>query len=238
MTSSHPAPAQNSVESTLSMVVVPCVGVLVHLVLMKAGATEYEPVAAGLAGAVVCALPLTMRALRRDERHARGAPAPLPSTVTVILTVMLMAAVFWLADLIATWTGSGSLGYLSKELPGGGDPSAVARSVAVRELPIVLAAVFATSVAAGHRLRDRARHALTAAVLAFVVGVLTSNQLLLRHWGTDQIPEDIYVPIVIGALAWCATRLGLRYALRTQDRYEALYALRARMREGGEPPQS
>ncbi|MGW1716023.1 hypothetical protein [Streptomyces sp. NPDC002156] len=54
---------------------------------------------------------------------------------TVVLAVMLMAAVFWLTDLVATWTG--------------------ARSVGTRELPPVRGVVFATSVAAGHRLRGR-----------------------------------------------------------------------------------
>ncbi|MEW1927191.1 hypothetical protein [Streptomyces sp. NPDC088360] len=238
MSSTYPTPGHDTAASALSAVLVACVSTLVHVALVKGGAKEFEPVAGSLATVVVLGLPLTVRALRRDERSTHGDPAAVPCIATVILSVMLMAAVFWLTDLVATWAGAGSLGYLSKELPGGGDPSAVARSVALRELPLVLGVVFAVSVAAGHRLRGRSGPALTAAVIAFTVGVLASNQLFLRHWGVQQIPEDVYLPLVIGALSWCATRLGLRYAIGSQGRYEVLYAVRVRLREGSEPPQS
>ncbi|WP_326585406.1 hypothetical protein OG889_44880 [Streptomyces sp. NBC_00481] len=228
MPSTQPMPAQSTAASALSAVLVACVSVLVHFALVRGGATELVPVAGSLATAVVIGLPLTVGALRRDELQTQGGPATVPGLATVVLAVMLMAA----------WTGTGSLGYLSKELPGGGEPSAVARSVGMRELPLVLGVVFATSVAAGHRLRGRARPALTTAVLAFTGGVLATNQMFLRYWNASQIPEHVYVPIVIGVLSWCVGRLGLRYAVRTQDRYDALYAVRVRFREGGEPPQS
>ncbi|UJV38527.1 hypothetical protein [Streptomyces sp. AMCC400023] len=160
-------PAQSAAASGLSAVLVACVSVLVHFALVRGGVTELVPVAGSLATAVVIGLPLTVGALRRDEQQTRCGPATVPGLATVVLEVMLMAATFWLTDLVATWTGTGSLGCLSKELPGGGEPSAVARSVGMRELPLVLGVVFATSVAAGHRLRGRARPALTTAVPAF-----------------------------------------------------------------------
>lgn len=236
MPSTHPMPAQSTASSALSAVLVACVSVLVHFALVWGGATELVPVAGSLATAVVIGLPLTVGALRPGRTTDPRGPRPrCPAWPTVVLAVMLMAATFWLTDLVGTWTGS--LGYLSKELPGGGEPSAVARSVGIRELPLVLGVVFATSVAAGH-LRGRARPALTMAVLGFTGGVLATNQMFLRHWSTPQLPEHVYVPVVIGVLCWCVTRLGLRYAVRTQDRYDALYAVRARFREGGEPPQS
>jgi hypothetical protein len=217
--------------------------------LRAAGAGEFAEVT-GAAVAILVGLPFLQQATRQDGQRAaaRSSSRPsgadgasavrhagvVPSPTTVALAVVLAAAAFWLADLLTTWMGTGSLGYLNGEYPD--DASVAARKVALRSLPVFVPAVFLISVAIGHRLRARAAGALKTAVLLYTVAVLVFNQLLLRHWETiapDQVertPEAVYLPVVFGILSWFVCRLGRSFAARTQTRYDAVEAARLRVR--------
>lgn len=227
MSSTNPSPAGLAGEPAVGTIVLAVAGTLINIVLLKAGAPGYAPLAGQLAIILVGGVPLLMRTLRREEQwYGTGHTG----TATVVLAVLLTAAGFCAADLVSTWTGSGSLGYLSKEIPA--ELSELNRATALRAAPFVAGAAFLIAVAIGHRLRDRARRVLNAATVLYTVSELIIGQILRRHWHDPVIPEDYYLPFVFGALVWITCRIGLWYSLRTQDRYDALYAARARARNG------
>lgn len=253
MSSVRSTPERGSrVAAVLTALIPLAAGPCVAFALYKWGADEFAE-AAGVAATTLVGLPFFQQSTREDGERAtaRSAAGPsyadeppavrravvVPSSTTVALCVVLATAAFWLTDLLTTWMGIGSLGYLNGEVPE--DPSAVARRVALRALPVFVPVAFLIAVAVGHRLRARAPMALTTAVLLFTVAVLTFNQLLVVHWETVapakvvRTPEDIYLPVVHGVLAWFVCRLGLRYAARTQDKYEVMEDARLRARALG-----
>lgn len=237
MTTTDPAPprATHAAWAFFEILLLPTIALLGNYALDRAEASQQERFLANLAYTILVAALLLPRALRRDARREREQHMAGPGFTTVLLAVVLGSAVLLLTELLATWVGLGSLGFLSGKLPGGGDPTMVYLSVAARGLPLTLGAAFLLSVAVGHRLLARARTALNLAVLAFIIGALTLNQALATHWGSEPMAEDRYVPVVIGVLCWIMGRIGLRYAARTQDLYEALSGVRSRARQTTEP---
>ncbi|WP_369217466.1 hypothetical protein [Streptomyces flavofungini] len=237
MTTTDPAPPRASQAAwfILEFLVLPTVLVVGNHALGQAHASEQERLLANLAYISLVAAILWPRVLRRDVRRQSARARTGTGFAAVLLAVVLGTAVLLLTELLATWVGLGSLGYLSGRRPGDGDPTLVYLSVAARGLPLTLGAAFLLSVAVGHRLRGRARTALHLTAAGFTVGALTLNQALAAHWGTVPMPEDRYVPVVTGALCWAVGRIALWYAARTQDLYDALYATRARVRNTAGP---
>lgn len=237
------------IGAALTALIPSVAGACVTFALRTVGAGEFAEVA-GAVATILVGIPFLQQATRQDGERATARSAAWPSTAhatsairrtevvasatTVALCVVLATAAFWLTDLLTTWMGIGSLGYLNGEIPD--DPSAVAQRVALRALPVFVPVVFLIAVAVGHRLRARAVAALNTAVLLFTIAVLTFNQLLLSHWETiapgqvERTPEDIYLPIVFGVLSWFVCRLGRSFATRTQVQYDAMEAARLRVR--------
>lgn len=249
MSATQPAAGPDSgAVAALTALIPSAVGACAAFGLRAAGAGEFADVAA-TAVTIIVGLPFLRRTTRRDEeRTATGAPFRssaaaqtavvghgdvVPCPTTVVLWVVLVASAFWLTNLLTTWMGAGSLGYLTGKVPD--DASVMARSVALRSLVVFLPVVFLVAVATGHRLRARAAGALNLAVLLYAVVVLACNQLLLGHRDhiapgrVERIPEDIYLPIVCGLLTWLVCRLGLCFAARSQERYDAAVAARLDM---------
>ncbi|MGW3118493.1 hypothetical protein ACWDBW_15380 [Streptomyces sp. NPDC001107] len=72
------------------------------------------------------------------------------------------------------------------------------------------------------------------AAVAYTVAVLITNQVLARHWDSDPLPEDVYLPLLFGPIAWLTCHLACRYAVRTQHRFDALRAAQAQMRSSAD----
>ncbi|CAM5296147.1 hypothetical protein SALBM135S_04345 [Streptomyces alboniger] len=234
-TDSAPPRSTQAGWALFEILLLPAIGAAGNYGLEQAEASRQERFLANLASVIIVAAILLPRALRRDARRERSRDRAGVGFATVLLAVVLGTAVLLLTELLATWVGLGSLGFLSGRLPGDGDPSSVYLSVAARGLPLTLGAAFLLSVAVGHRLRGRARTALNLAVPGFLVGALTLNQAPATHWGTEPMTEDRYVPVVMAVLCWIAGRIGLRYAAHTQDLYDALYAARRRAADNTGP---
>ncbi|WP_210587270.1 hypothetical protein [Streptomyces sp. GESEQ-35] len=221
----------------------PALAAAVGLLLRTQNAEQVAQLAAFIAVLVTAGVPWLQRSAGADCRRAAGrtggvthltGPLPriVPSTTTVVLSVALGAAAFWLLYLLTTWLGLGSLGYWSGEYPS--DPSEVHRAVALRCLPVLLPGVFAIGVAMAHRLHDKARPALLITSALFTIAVLVTNAVLVHHWGSEPLPEYVYVPLVLGGLAWLVCHAARRYAARTQHLFDLMQAVRVEFRRAAE----
>ncbi|WP_405650957.1 hypothetical protein [Streptomyces sp. NBC_00019] len=220
--------------AALLAVIPPLLSLSVGFVLHTQDAERVAQVAAGVIAVVTAGLPVLQRSTSADCRRAAGPPGPVthllgprprvvPSPTTVVLTIVLGVGVFWLLDLLTTWVGLGSLGYWSGEYPS--DPSAVYRTVVLRALVVLVPAIFVVAVAMAHRLHDLAGRALLITSVLFTIAVLATNAVLLRHWDSEPMAEDVYVPLVLGAIAWVVCLAGRRYAVRTQELFDLMQAV-------------
>ncbi len=244
--SSSPSPGSSSSSSSsdahnwlpaVMASIAPVVGSVVTLVLRSRDAEQVAQVVVGVLTLIATGLPLLQRSTLADcRRAARPGQSPLPvlgpplrivpSRTTVVLSAALGVAAFWLLYLLTTWLGLGSLGYWSGKYPS--DPAAVYRAVALRSLVFLLAGIFALAVAIAHRLRQRAQPVLTLAVVLYTGAVLLTNLVLVHHKGSEPLPENILVPLLLGVLAWPVCRAACRRAARTQDFFDLVQELRAR----------
>lgn len=234
-----PSSAGFSRLSTLIASVPPLLAASVGLLLHTRNAEQVAQIAAGVTALLMAGLPLLQRSTTADCRRAAGpaaevvpvhGPRPriMPSPRTVVLTTALGVAAFWLLYLLTTWLGLGSLGYWSGEYPD--DPSAVHRAVALRSLPVLLPGVFVVAVAMAHRLREAAKPVLLTTGVLYTVAVLVTNAVLVHHWGSEPLPENVYVPLLLGALAWLVSLTAHWYAARTQEVFDVLQAVRVELR--------
>jgi hypothetical protein len=242
MSTNPSQPPVTSGAAALLAVIPPLLSAAIGLVLHTQNAEQIAQIAAGVATLVAVGLPLLQRSTSADCRRAAGSPGQVthllgprprvvPSRTTVALTVALGVAVFWLLDLLTTWVGLGSLGYWSGEYPS--DPSAIYRTVVLRALMLLVPAVFVVAVAMAHRLHDAAGLALLATSVLFSFAVLVTNGVLLRHWGSEPMAEDVYVPLLLGVIAWLVGLAARRYAARTQELFDLMQAVRVDWRRDG-----
>ncbi|MFD0309883.1 hypothetical protein [Streptomyces sp. NPDC127119] len=215
------------------------------LLLHTKDAEQIAQLAACAAGLILAGLPVLQRSTNADCRRAAGPPGDRPriigpppriepSRTTVVLTVALGTAAFCLLDLVATWVGLGSLGYWSGKHPS--DQSEVYRSVALRGLPILVPGVFAVAVAMAHRLHDRAGRALWVTSALYTGTLLLTNAVLVSHRDSEPLPENVYLPVLLGALAVLVCEAGRRYAGRTQELFDHVQALRLQLRRAAQDP--
>ncbi|MFJ3669386.1 hypothetical protein ACIPSE_23325 [Streptomyces sp. NPDC090106] len=240
--SAHPPTTTTADSPGLSLLlqaVPPLLTGALTLLLHTSNADQVAAVAAGVFTLVVAGWPFLQRSVNADCRRAAGppgqvtrltgpAPRVTPSTTTVVLTVALGVAVLWLLDLLCTWMGMGSLGYWSGDYPT--EPSEVYRAVVLRGLLVLLPGVFVVAVAMAHRLHEVAHSALLVTSVLYTVAVLVTNLVLVRHWHTEPMAEDVYVPLALGASAWLVCLAGRRYALRTQALFDLTQAVRVEWR--------
>ncbi|MFH8468018.1 hypothetical protein [Streptomyces sp. NPDC017991] len=223
----------------------PLLTAVLTCLLHTTDAEQIAQVGACAFGLVLAGLPVLQRSTDADCRRAAGPPGACtrivgprpriePSTTTVVLTVALGVAAFWLLDLVATWVGLGSLGYWSGEHPS--DRSEVYRSVALRGFPILGFGVFAAAVAMAHRLHDRARSALFLTCVLYTVALLVTNAVMVSHWDDEPLPENVYLPVVLGASAWLVCDVGRRYAERSQELFDLVQALKLQLRRDARDP--
>ncbi|MBQ0855265.1 hypothetical protein ACFU9Y_46800 [Streptomyces sp. NPDC057621] len=218
---------------------------MLTLLLHTTDAEQIAQVGACAFGLILAGLPVLQRSTNADCRRAAGPPGEStrivgprpriePSTTTVVLTVALGVAAFWLLDLVATWVGLGSLGYWSGKHPS--DQSEIYRSVALRGFPILGFGVFAVAVAMAHRLHDRARPALFLTSVLYTVSLLVTNAVMVSHWDSEPLPENVYLPVLLGALAWLVSDVGRRYAERTQVLFDLVQAIKLQLRRDAQDP--
>lgn len=217
----------------------PLLTAMTGLLLSTHNADKVAQLTGCVATLVITGLPLLLHTTRADCRRAAGPdtgvthvfdPRPRidPSPATVAVTVSLGVAALWLLYLLTTWLGLGSLGYWSGRYPS--DPSEVYRAVALRSLLVLLPGVFAVAVAMAHRLHGVAGPALFATCIGYTGAVLATNAVLVRHWGSEPLPENVYVPVVLGTLAWVVCLVARRRAARTQELFEFIQAVRMEWR--------
>lgn len=245
MSSLHAHSTGASRLSTVIASVPPLLAAGIGLLLHTHNAEQVAQLTAGVATLFMAVLPLLQRSTTADCQRAAGPPGGpvlvfgprpgvVPSRTTVVLTMVLGVSAFWLLYLLTTWLGMGSLGYWSGEYPD--DPSEVYRAIALRSLPVLLPGVFAVAVAMAHRLHHVARPALITTSALYTAAVLTTNAVLVHHWRSEPLPENVYVPLLLGALAWLVCLLAHWYAARTQELFDALQSVRMELRRGaGEP---
>ncbi|MEU6142927.1 hypothetical protein ABZ848_21470 [Streptomyces sp. NPDC047081] len=233
------APAAAPGMTTLLQAIPPLLSGALSLMLHTSDADKIAQVAAGVTTLVALGWPFLQRSTSADCRRAVDPPGQVPpligprpritpSPTTVVLTVALGVAVFWLLDLLTTWMGLGSLGYWSGKYPS--DPSEIYRAVVLRSLLVLLPGIFVLAVAMAHRLHEVAASALFVTSVLYTVAVLTTNLVLVRHWDSEPMAEDIYVPLVLGASAWLVCLLARRYAMRTQALFDLTQAVREQWR--------
>ncbi|MES5820392.1 hypothetical protein [Streptomyces sp. RG80] len=217
---------------------------MISLLLHTGNADLIAQVAAFVATLVAFGWPFLQRSTSADCRRAAGPPGPPgqvtrltgprprvePSTTTVVLTVALGVAVFWLLDLLTTWMGLGSLGYWSGEYPD--DPSEIYRAVVLRSLLVLLPGILVVAVAMAHRLHSAAGSALFVTCVLYTVAVLATNLVLVRHWDAEPMAEDVYVPLLLGGSAWLVCLIARRFAARTQEVFDLTQAVKLEMRRG------
>ncbi|MGW7302465.1 hypothetical protein [Streptomyces sp. NPDC054829] len=225
----------------------PVLAAAAGLLLHSQDAERVAQLAAVLTALITAGVPVLHRSTGADCRRAADdcghvthltGPLPriVPSATTVALSLALGVAAFWLLYLLSTWLGLGSLGYWSGEYPS--DPSEVYRKVALRGLPVLVPGVFAIGVAMAHRLHGLARPVLLLTSVLFTVSVLVSNAVLVRHRRSEPLPEDVYVPLLLGALAWLVCLAARAYAARTQRLFDLMQAVRLEYRRTAEPADS
>ncbi len=242
---SVPASAHPAWPSAVLASIAPVVGSVVTLVLRSRDAEQVAQLVVCVLTLIATGLPLLQRSTRADCRRAAppgDVPLPdlgpppriVPSRTTVVLSGALGVAAFWLLYLLTTWVGLGSLGYWSGEYPS--DPSAVYRAVALRSLVFLLGGIFCLAVAIAHRLHERAQPVLTVTVVLYTAAVLLTNLVLVHHRGSEPLPENIHVPLLLGALAWPVCVAACRRAARTQEFFDLVQALKARLRDSAGTP--
>ncbi|WP_314414580.1 hypothetical protein [Streptomyces sp. DSM 40484] len=225
----------------------PLVAAALTLVLHTKDAEQIAQLAACAAGLILAGLPVLQRSTNDDCRRAAGPPADRPRIIgprpriepsrkTVVLTVALGTAALCLLDLVATWVGLGSLGYWSGKHPS--DQAEVYRSVALRGLPVLVPGVFAVAVAMAHRLHDRAGRALCLTSALYTGALLLTNAVLVSHRNSEPLPENVYLPVLLGALAVLVCDAGRRYAGRTQELFDHVQALKLHLRRVAQAPRA
>ncbi|MFC8434001.1 hypothetical protein [Streptomyces sp. NPDC057253] len=223
----------------------PLLAAAITLLLHTSNAEQIAQLGGCAAGLILAGLPLLQRSTNADCRRAAGPPGDgtrivgprpriVPSGTTVALTVALGVVAFWLLDLVATWVGLGSLGYWSGDYPS--DPSEAYRAVALRGLPILAPGVFVVAVALAHRLHDLAGPALLVTSVLYTVALLVTNAVMVSHRNTEPLPENVYLPILLGVLAWLVCRVGQWYAVRTQELFDLVQAVRMELRRAAQTP--
>lgn len=217
----------------------PVLTAMTGLLLSTHNADKVAQLTGCLATLVITGLPLLLHTTRADCRRADGPPTGVtqvfgprpriaPSPATVAVTVSLGIGAFWLLYLLTTWLGLGSLGYWSGEYPS--DPSEIYRAVALRSLLVLLPGVFVVAVAMAHRLHGVAGPALFVTCAGYTGAVLATNAVLVRHWNSEPLPENLYVPVLLGVLAWVACLVARRRAERTQELFDFIQAVRMEWR--------
>lgn len=238
--------SQTAVSARMAAVLAsipPALAAAVGLLWHTQNAEQVAQLAAFVAVLITAGVPWLQRSTGADCRRATAPggepthlPGPLPrivpSTTTVLLSLSLGVAAFWLLYLLTTWLGLGSMGYWSGEYPD--DPSEAYRSVALRGLPVLVPGVFVVAVAMAHRLHYLARPALLVTSVLFTITALVTNAVLVHHWRSEPLPENVYVPLLLGVLVWLVCHAARKYAARTQELFDLMQAVRMEFRRTAE----